>query len=167
MIKVNGKSARGSWYEIEAPAGESVWRLQFDMTPLVVSTYVHNTVYSTDWFYGRSMSDWLVNVFESVDENPEMKGLSRKVGAAFVMRGPLLLARSTRVGCAPDEILKVDRTVNHAGFSASAAPRENTNVWGAWTLTLENGKDVRKFEVSDYASSADTDDVENALSIWF
>jgi hypothetical protein len=96
-----------------------------------------------------------------------MKGLSRKVGAAFVVRGPLLLARSTRVGGAPDEILKVERTVNHAGFSASAAPRENTNVWGAWTLTLENGKDVRKFEVSDYASSADTYDVENAFSIWF
>ena len=96
-----------------------------------------------------------------------MKGLSRKDGAAFVMRGPILLSRSIRAGGMPDEILKVERTVNHAGFSASAVPRENPNVWGAWTLTLENGKDVRKFEVSDYASSADTDDAENAFSIWF
>jgi len=167
MIKVNGEDARGPWHEVEVPAGESAWRLQFDMTPSVVSTYVQNTVYSTDWFYGQPMVDWLVNVFESADENPEMKGLSRKDGAAFVMRGPLLLARCTRAGGTPDEIMKVERTVNHAGFSASVAPRENANVWGAWTLTLENGKDVRKFDVSDYASSADTDDVENAFSIWF
>jgi len=167
MIKVNGADARGPWYEVDVPAGESVWHLAFDMTPEVVSTYAQNTVYSTDWFYGKAMGDWLVNVFESADENPEMKGLSRSEGAAFVMRGPLLLARCTRAGGSPDEILKVGKTANHGGFAAQATPRPNANVWGAWTLTLKAGKDERQAAVADYASSADTDDAANAFSIWF
>jgi len=167
MINVNGVDARGPWHEVDVPTGESVWHLAFDMTPEIVSTYVQNTVYSTDWFYGQAMGDWLVHVFESANENPEMKGLTRREGAAFVMRGPLLLARCTRVGGSPEEILKVEKTVNHGGFEATAAPRPNANVWGAWTLTLKSGKDVRTAEVADYASAADTDDVENAFSIWF
>ena len=167
MIKVNGADARGPWYEVDVPSGESVWHLAFDMTPEVVSTYVQNTVYSTDWFYGEAMSDWLVSVFESAHENPEMKGLARAEGAAFVMRGPLLLARCTRAGGSPDEILKVGKTVNHGGFEATATPRLNVNVWGAWTLTLKSGKDERRADVADYASSADTDDPDNAFSIWF
>ena len=167
MIKVNDADARGPWHTVDVPAGESVWRLAFDMTPMVVSTYTQNTVYSTDWFYGEAMSDWLVSVFESAHENPEMKGLSRTEGAAFVMRGPLLLARCTRAGGAAEEILKVGKTVNHGGFEATATPHQNANVWGAWTLTLKSGKDERKVEVSDYASSADTDDPDNTFSIWF
>lgn len=167
MVKVNGADARGPWHEVVVPKGESVWRLAFDMTPTVVSTYAQNTVFATDWFYGEAMSDWLVSVFESAHENPEMKGLSRTEGAAFVMRGPLLLARCTRAGGAAEEILKVGKTVNHGGFEATATPHQNANVWGAWTLTLKSGKDERKSEVSDYASSADTDDPDNAFSIWF
>ena len=167
MVKVNGADARGPWHEVDVPKGESVWHLAFDMTPEVVSTYTQSTVYSTGWFYGEAMSDWLVSVFESAHENPEMKGLSRRDGAAFVMRGPLLLARCTRAGGSPDEILKVGKTVNHGGFRATATSHANKNVWGAWTLALESGKDVRTAEVSDYASSADTDDPDNAFSIWF
>jgi hypothetical protein len=113
------------------------------------------------------MVDWIVNVFESADENPEMKGLSRSDGAAFVMRGPLLLARCSRAGGTPEEILTVARTVNHTGCAASATPRANAQVWGAWTLTLGEGKERRTFEVSDYSSAADTDDPQNAFSIWF
>lgn len=167
MMKVNGADARGPWHEVAIPKGESVWNIAFDMTPTVVSTYTQNTVYSTDWFYGQAMGDWLVNVFESAEENPEMKGLSRSEGAAFVMRGPLLLARCTRAGGAADEILNIGKTVNHGGFEATATPHPNASVWGAWTLTLKSGKDERKAEVSDYASSADTDDPGNTFSIWF
>ena len=167
MVKVNGADARGPWHEVDVPKGESAWRIGFDMTPVVVSTYVQDTVFSTDSFYGQPARNWLVHVFESANENPEMKGLSRKEGAAFVMRGPLLLARCTRAGGSPDEILKVEKTINHGGFEAAAAPRPNANVWGAWTLTLKSGKDVRTAEVADYASAADTDDAENAFSIWF
>ena len=166
-ITVNGKRAVGPWFEIAAPAGESTWTLGFDMTPAVVSTYAIKKVYSTDWFYGQPMVDWVVNVFESVDENPEMKGLSRTDGAAFVMRGPLLLARCSRAGGTPEEILTVARTVNHTGCAAAATPRANAQVWGAWTLTLGEGKERRTFEVSDYSSAADTDDPQNAFSIWF
>ena len=44
-------------------------------------------------------------------------------------------------------------------------PPRKTN--GAWLLTLSRGTEQAEIPVSDFASAADADDVDNRFSIWF
>ena len=163
-MTVDGAVVRGPWHRIGAARGTHV--LTFDMTPRVVSTYAENTVYKVDWFYDKPANDWLVNMFECVEENPEMKGRARHSAGAYVMRGPFVLAKCSRAGETPENIFDV-RTVNRCACQATVRSVANDSVWGAWKLTLTQGEDNREFNVSDFASAADTDDPANAFSIWF
>jgi len=95
-----------------------------------------------------------------------MKGLARRSSGAYVMRGPLVLAKCLRAGEKPERIFDI-RTVNRCDCRVSVEPLSNDSVWGAWKLILSQGEDRRVFNVSDFASAADTDDPDNAFSIWF
>jgi hypothetical protein len=83
------------------------------------------------------------------------------------MKGPLLLAKTAKLGDTEDEIFNFS-TLNGLDVKAVLEPiAPEGGVWGAWKLILTTpcGKRVET-KVSDYATAAD-DDGYTAFSVWF
>ena len=94
--------------------------------------------------------------------------MGRTEMAAYVMHGPLVLAKSTRLGCSEKAVF-IPGTINgDTGWKAAAKPLKNDDrFWGRWELTLEKDGARRIVEVCDFASAAPDGDWHNAFSIWF
>ena len=106
-------------------------------------------------------------LFELSCRFPEMKGVGLRKNAAYVMRGPLVLAKARALGAGEKEIFGEASVNGDKAWTASVAPRTATGVWGAWDLTLEKSGEKRVIPVCDLPSAAPTDDGQNAFSIWF
>ena len=139
------------WFDVDAPAGASEWHLKFDMRPRIVDSDRQPVVE-----YDRKshlVGRWARNEDGDLGEK-DLMPLLRKTPAAQVMWGPLLLAKSLRVGTAKDEILD-GQTVNHGGWTLKLEPVDGAgNVWGAWKATFERDGKRRTFGVCDYPSAA-------------
>lgn len=103
-----------------------------------------------------------------IEGNEDVISRLRKTPAATLERGPLVLAKSIRVGDKKDEILD-ERTVNSGGWSVSLEPQCNPDVVGAWRATFTKGDESFSVGVCDYASAADEwyRYYADAFSIWF
>jgi len=138
--------------------------LVFDMNPRVVDRVLAHDP------EGDDPNNWIRRRY-GVAAHPSrtlMDGF-RTEPAATVMRGPLVLARSRRVG-ATEEELKDPFTVNGKGYAVKAVPLANPNVLGAWRLVFSKpGEADRTVDVCDYQSAGDDPfhDGTNVFSIWF
>ena len=97
-----------------------------------------------------------------------MRGVAREELAAYVTRGPLVLAKSVRHGLGERDVFSSTTINGDFGWKATTrlvAP--DCGAWGKWELTLEKGGERRSIVVSDFASAAPSDDWHNAFSIWF
>ena len=143
------RATERGWFAVDVPAGRSEWHLSFDMRPrIVLSDRASVSGYrKSSAPYARWAS------FAEADGERDLFALLRTTPAAQVMVGPLLLAKSVKLGSSEREILDPE-TVNGGGWSVSAEPRGAKGAWGAWTLTFE--KDGRKKSVPacPYASAA-------------
>ena len=103
-----------------------------------------------------------------VEGNEDVLDRLRKTPAATLLRGPLLLAKSVRVGDAASEILS-PRTVNGGGWSVRLEPLANADVAGCWRAVFTKGGETWSVAVCDFASAADTayGYYADAFSIWF
>ena len=144
------REKKAGWVEVDAPAGESEWHLSFDRALRIVDSDRESVrgYDRKDRLYQR----WANNSDGDNGERDLFAHL-RTTPAAQVMVGPLMLAKSVKLGLSEKEILD-PATVNRGGWRVSAAPLGAKGVWGAWTLTFE--KDGQKMSVPacDYASSA-------------
>ena len=139
------------WHEVEAPAGTSKWSLHFDMHPRIV-TSAREPVSSYDP-KSHLVTRWARNEDGDLGERDLMPLLWNRP-MAEVMWGPLLLAKSRKVGCTRSEILD-NRSVNRGEWRLSVKPVEGARkVWGAWKVTFEKDGETRTSGVCDYASAA-------------
>ena len=94
--------------------------------------------------------------------------LVRTEQGAQLMYGPLVLAKSKRVGDTGAQVMD-SFTVNGKGYRLTLSPIPSTQVWGAWKATLANGTDTREVGVCDVGSAADTCTPYSTdeYSIWF
>lgn len=90
-----------------------------------------------------------------VEGNEDVIDRLRKTPGATLVRGPLLLAKSVRVGDTAGQILD-PRTVNGGGWSVRLKPVANPDVAGAWTATFTRGDESFRVGVCDFASAADS-----------
>ena len=71
---------------------------------------------------------------------PEMDGAGRNTLAAFVMRGPLVLAKASRLGLCEKEIFTAETVNGDTAWKVTAKPLAPVDgFWGVWELTLEKG----------------------------
>ena len=103
-----------------------------------------------------------------IEGNEDVIDRLRKSPAATLERGPLLLAKSVRVGDSREQVLDA-RTVNDGGWSVSLEPLANADTVGAWRAVFTRGAESFAVDVCDYASAADTwyGYYADAFSIWF
>ena len=149
--------------------GTRTWRIRFEMPVKVVQRpdVGRPALLPGDECDGRG-HDGLQFLFELAVRFPEMKGLGRTANAAYVTRGPLVLAKARRTGLTEGDIFDPTTVNGKPGVTARAVPRPaGADVWGAWNLTLERDGRRRTVPVCDLPSAAPTDDWQNAFSIWF
>ena len=139
------------WFETQAPAGDSQWSLHFDMNPRIVDS---NREPVGDYDPKSPLvTRWARNEDGDLGERDLMPLLTRQP-MATVMWGPLLLAKSRKVGDTRPDILD-NHSVNRGGWTLSVQPIEGARkVWGAWRLTFEKDGRRRTCGVCDYASAA-------------
>jgi hypothetical protein len=81
-----------------------------------------------------------------------------------VMRGPLLIAKSTRTGANEDEVFGWGRARDDGSIKVEMEPLDGYDVWGAWKVSLSVPKGAgceRYFSVNacDFQSAGDSHDV--------
>ena len=84
----------------------------------------------------------------------------------FVMKGPLMLARSKRVG-ETEETMFGGKPVKAAESAITLKAFENDSVWTAWEAEITTPDGKRKALLCDYASCADNILADPAFfSVW-
>lgn len=105
-------------------------------------------------------------LFEHVKDTPEMKGMSRREGAAYVTLGPVLLAKSSLVGDTPEQVFEAGGVLGR-GYRCSLAPVASGKAHKVFRATFEKeGERTLSALVQDFPS-CDVDDPNGAFSIWF
>ena len=152
------------WAEANAPAGASSWTLTFDMAPRIEGSCRPATdVVSPDDYRRRRWCD--------PKTEADLKPLFVTQPYAQVLRGPLLLARSVRLGTPKKEVF-VAQSVNDGlqskgrwTLAAERIPAEG--VWGAWRLRFRRGDETVMADVCDYPSADTWCTGENAFTTLF
>ena len=174
VFRLNGeeRAAEAGWFEVDAPAGESVWTLAFDLSPRVLPSPRRwgKPLPPSPQPHSLEPGGYTVHFMEWL--TPDMAGLSRVEPALAVMRGPLVLAKGRAAGTARGETFAAFPYENGGeGWAASLAPAPaaapRTGAGRVWNLTLSRGVECRTLPVSDFASVSDIDDPDNWFSLWF
>ena len=157
------------WMNKTIPAGVHEEKIWFDMKPRLVErpTQPDPEVPGEppqSFFLVRYSTHW-----QDLPEFADIRRGFRTVPAAYLTRGPLVLAKAKRVGDTHAEIFPAE-TVNGKGYDVSLRPFATEGVWGAWeaTLTKPGEKPVRT-RVCDYQSAGDENlpTGADAFSVWF
>ena len=173
-LTVDGQRVRGAGGRVvmDTVAGRSSFALRFSMpTRIVHRPDVGQPALQSGYECDGKGNDGCRFLLELPDSFPEMRGVARESLAAYVMRGPLVLARSARLGLVAREIFAADTLNGDGAWRIEAKPlSSNTQpvtVWGAWELTFRKDGEMRAVPVCDFASSASDDDWHGGFSIWF
>ncbi len=118
--------------------------------------------------HGPKDADPRPQFFERAEEgNPEMKGLARRTFAAWIQYGPILLAKSKRVGESRETTFE-EMSVGENCKCTLECSKAPSGVWGAWNVTLSDGESTFTRYVCDFASATRCcSDSEGWFSIWF
>lgn len=148
-ITVNGvetQAAAGDYAAIELN-GETVLNIVFDMTPEVIDLPMWQELPGWDYHVNR----WCDGE-NGLCDRAQM--LTHPM--SIIRRGPVLLARSKRVGC--DEASMFDgRTVFGKDAVCTAQPIRHDHMLCTFRVTLTAGDEVQNFVMCDYASAANRD----------
>ncbi len=145
------KATAPGWFEVDAPKGDSRWTLRFDMSPRIVASN-REPVASYD-AKSHLVTRWARNEDGDLGERDLMPLLVKKP-MAQVMWGPMLLAKSVKVG-SPLADIADGPTVNEGGWRLSVQPLPAADgVWGTWRVVFEKGGERRECNVCDYSSAA-------------
>ncbi len=170
-LTVGGRhvSGRRGRIVMDVPAGCNSFALRFEMP----ATIVHRSCVGTPALLSGDESDGRGNdgyryLLELPESFPEMRGVARESLAAYVTRGPLVLAKSVRHGLGERDVFSPVTINGDRDWKACTRPvKSDGGAWGKWELTLEKGGERHVTVVSDFASAAPSDDWHNAFSIWF
>ncbi len=156
-FKVNGVGATNGWvtvrYDPKAPNG--TW---FTVT-YAPRVEIH------DWQTAPD-ADLGARLFEQTDVTPEMKGMSRTTGAAYLSLGPILLAKSSLVGDTKEQVFDFE-TILGKGYSCALEPIRGDQVYKAFRARFTKaGAATIEVNVQDFPS-CDVNDEKGMYSIWF
>jgi len=146
--------------------GTDLVTIRFDMSPRIVE---RNLPPIKAWRHDMTDERRLRYVVPwKIEGNEDVLDRMRMTAGATLKRGPLLLAKSIRVGDTAAEIL-APRTVNGGGWHVALEPYTCADVNGSWRAVFTRGGEAFAVNVCDYASAADTwyRYYADAFSIWF
>ena len=160
-----------SWCpRMDVAAKDGVYTIDFDMNPrLVASAQVPNpqdasTLEATDeWAENRNTLAW------QKDVGLDVRKAYRKKPAVALWNGPLLLAKSRRLGM-NDVQLEDSSSVIGKGYRPILTPIKSDRVMAAWDVRLvKEGEPDVTARVCDFQSAADArlGDDFTWFSIWF
>ena len=144
---------------------DTLYVLMFDMAPRIIERATRmKPVDVRDWHYTRYMCRWQ-------SPSDELRVSYRSEPAATVMWGPLVLAKSARLGATRAELLN-RRSINGKGCTVVLTPveTEDDDVWCAWDVRiLKNGIEQIHTRACDYQSAGDDPYGPGAarFSVWF
>ena len=169
-MSVNGKrvAASGGRAAFDIPAGRSEFAVRFAMPAKIVH---RPDLGAPALLSGRECdgkgNDGALFLMEQPKRYPEMEGAGRDTLAAFAMRGPLVLAKTSRLGLCEKEIFAQETVNGDTSWKVEAKPLAPVDgFWGVWELTLEKGGLRRVMKVCDLASATPSGDWHDAFSIW-
>ena len=152
------------WVEVVAPAGASKWTLKFDLAPRPMWSCrpATDAVEETD----PRRTRWC-----NPDTEPDMPARFVTRPYAQVRRGPLLLAKSVRLGTAPNALVPAasvnDGLLTKGPWALSSEQIDARGVWGAWRLVFRRGDETVTVDACDYPSADPWHPGENSFSTFF
>lgn len=158
-LKIDGKTYTGDWAEIEA-AGEKTFSLKFDFAPRIVHSKLKPANYPKD---GNSSKRWAGR-----SQQQPTCDLLRKTPAATMRVGPLLLARSKKIGNTEKEMFESE-SINNTDCSVKLYPDISQYSMCAWVAAIKTSKGVIYTRVCDFSTAGDEMSHDNPLlfSIFF
>ena len=142
------------------------YRLVFDMNTRVIDRLQTDAKQDVkdrkqNWAYSRYPQFWCGHV------NHDLLDGYRQTPAAYVMHGPLVLAKSRLIGDTADEVF-AETGINGKGYAAKVSPLANDGTtWGLWELELtKDGAQTIRTKVCDFETAGDIPRYD-LFSIWF
>ena len=173
-LTVDGKRVTGACGRVsmDTAAGRNSFAIRFSMpTRIVHRPDVGKPALQSGYECDGKGNDGCRFLFELPEAFPEMRGVARENLAAYVVRGPLVLARSARLGLVAREIFAAGTVNGDRAWRVEAKPlptdAKPAPVWGAWELTFVKDGETRSVPVCDFASAASDDDWHGGFSVWF
>ncbi len=163
---------RGTWREFDAPAGESEYRLVFDLSPRLYDPMRRPMTYQPIAYDFQDEDepfkrDWLTRMWMNYSDDYSLANLMRTTPAATIMRGPLLLAKARVAGTEQSQIESVV-TVHGTRPQLALKPLPAEDSIARWMLTIGEGKLSVTVPVCDYPSAGDKYEFgQYGFSIWF
>ena len=139
-------SAPGTYYEIDLPAGDSLTQIRFDMTPEVIDlTGICCGNLPGDDYHAQR---W-------VDSNQGLcdKALLLTHPMSVIRRGPVMLARSKKLGCSEEEMFPGE-TVNGKNAACAAQMILHSRMLTACRVKLTTADGEKEYLMCDVASAA-------------
>ena len=154
---------RGTWRTAEVPAGESVHKLAFDLSPRIWAPKRVPVVYETvDPEKGDA---WRLRMWTGYNSNKDLRDLARRMPGAEILRGPLVLAKAEIAGTPADEIGSA-KSIYGTTPALKLLPKAERGTWAAWDLEI--GAGGHKIPVCDFISAGDEyKDGGFRFSVWF
>jgi len=153
---------RGGWRTADAPAGESVHRLAFDLRPRLRVPDVPVVAERVD-----DEKDWRCKMWTGYSPNKALLSAMRATPAAEILRGPMLVAKAEAVGTPQAEILSQASVLGTSPALKLEPLPAPAGVWGAWNLVIGDEKPHRVL-VCDFLSSGDEFKEDGIrFSTWF
>ena len=149
IITQNGEettvSAPGTYYPIGLPAGDCLIQVRFDMTPEVIDLTGRCGDIPTDDYHAQR---W-------VDANGGLCGKEQMLRhpMSVIRRGPVMLARSKKLGCAEEDMFSGE-TVHGRNAACTAQMIRHDRMLVACRVMLKTESGEREYLMCDYASAA-------------
>ena len=149
---VGEDDSAGGWTRISVPAGESVCSLGFHMSARIVPIPPER---GGDFPDAKSRKTAL-HAWSRVSGEDDIVRAFRHSPALQVMRGPLLLAKSIKLG-GPEGSVFESALKDGDGWKVVAVEQAAESVWGRWILEFRNGQRTHSVDACDYSSAATWD----------
>ena len=138
--------AAGTYYAIDLPAGDSLTQIRFDMTPEVIDlTGVCCGNLPADDYHAQRWVD--------TNQGPCGKTLLLTHPMSVVRRGPVMLARSKKLGCSEEEMFSGE-TVHGKQAACAAQMILHGRLQTACRVTLTTADGEKEYLMCDVASAA-------------
>lgn len=165
VLNGNPQNCENGYCRVAVPCGEGRFTLEFDHNLRVIEDSDHRLreIYPlTDYMYSR--------LIRANAENTEIIPLKEKKASvkeerAFLMVGPLLLAKCKQTGCSFDEMFN-SSSIYGKGYDLKIEAAPNENVRAAFKLQYDSDEGAKELTVCDYAWAGNLNE-EEMFSIYF
>ena len=154
---------RGTWRTVDAPAGESVYELAFDLRPRLWAPK-RQAIAGQNAVPGM-LADWRTRMWTAYGSDKDIAKMMRTVPGVEIMRGPLVLAKSEAADTPLHEICS-EESIYGTMPVLKLTDVKASKTWGHWELEIGDGG--RRVPVCDFMSAGDEyKDGGCCFSIWF